>query len=89
MDRGAWWTIVHGVAKSQKHMEAKKNMLLDHLKINTHFITIFTLLPWSETEPVVSPNACTVTDLLEPRGKNKLDGGISLLCVTVSVSRLP
>ena len=33
MDRGAWWAIVHGVAKSQKHMEAKKNMLLDHLKI--------------------------------------------------------
>ena len=37
MDRGAWWTIVHGVAKSQTRL---RNLAHRHLQINIYIFYI-------------------------------------------------
>ena len=51
MDRGAWWAIVHGVAKRRTGMDTHTGMLLGHTHTHTHGMSWIELeITWIERE---------------------------------------
>ena len=55
MDRGAWWAMIHGVAKSQTPMSLTLHLVTSTPSGGFGFVLIHSLFPLTVFDLVISP----------------------------------